>query len=27
VVEPQVAIVKDGNIYIEPITKGLLNNI
>ncbi|MCI8494448.1 MAG: septum site-determining protein MinC [Lachnospiraceae bacterium] len=25
--EPQVAIVKDGNIYIEPITKGLLNNI
>ena len=26
-VEPQVAIVKDGNIYIEPITKGLLNNI
>ena len=27
VTEPQVAIVKDGNIYIEPITKGLLNNI
>lgn len=27
IVEPQVAIVKDGNIYIEPITKGLLNNI
>ncbi|MFG6383684.1 MAG: septum site-determining protein MinC [Lachnospiraceae bacterium] len=27
VVEPQMAIVKDGNIYIEPITKGLLNNI
>ncbi|NLK77257.1 MAG: septum site-determining protein MinC [Clostridiales bacterium] len=26
-VEPQVAIVKDGNIYIEPITKGLLNSI
>lgn len=26
-IEPQVAIVKDGNIYIEPITKGLLNNI
>lgn len=26
-VDPQVAIVKDGNIYIEPITKGLLNNI
>lgn len=25
--EPQVAIVKDGNIYIEPITKGLLNNL
>lgn len=25
--EPQVAIVKDSNIYIEPITKGLLNNI
>ncbi len=25
--DPQVAIVKDGNIYIEPITKGLLNNI
>lgn len=25
--EPQVAIVKDGNIYIEPITKGLLNSI
>lgn len=27
VVEPQVAIVKDENIYIEPITKGLLNNL
>ena len=27
VVEPQVALVKDGNIYIEPITKGLLNNL
>lgn len=27
VVEPQVAIVKDNNIYIEPITKGLLNNL
>ena len=27
VVEPQVAIVKDKNIYIEPITKGLLNNL
>lgn len=27
VMEPQVAIVKDGNIYIEPITKGLLNNL
>ncbi len=26
-IEPQVAIVKEGNIYIEPITKGLLNNI
>ena len=26
-VEPQVAIVQDGNIYIGPITKGLLNNI
>lgn len=25
--EPQVAIVKNGNIYIEPITRGLLNNI
>lgn len=25
--EPQVAIAKNGNIYIEPITKGLLNNI
>lgn len=25
--EPQVAVVKNGNIYIEPITKGLLNNI
>lgn len=25
--DPQVAIVKEGNIYIEPITKGLLNNI
>ncbi len=25
--EPQVATVKDGNIYIEPITKGLLNSI
>lgn len=25
--EPQVALVKEGNIYIEPITKGLLNNI
>ena len=25
--EPQVAIVKDENIYIEPITKGLLNNL
>lgn len=25
--DPQVAIVKDGNIYIEPITKGLLNNL
>ncbi len=27
VAEPQIAIVKEGNIYIEPITKGLLNNI
>lgn len=27
VIEPQVAIVKDDNIYIEPITKGLLNNL
>lgn len=27
VMEPQVAIVKDNNIYIEPITKGLLNNL
>ena len=27
IVEPQVAIVKDENIYIEPITKGLLNNL
>ena len=27
VIEPQVAIVKDHNIYIEPITKGLLNNL
>ena len=27
VLEPQVAIVKDQNIYIEPITKGLLNNL
>lgn len=27
VVEPQVAVVKDDNIYIEPITKGLLNNL
>ncbi len=26
-VEPQVAVVKDGNIFIEPITKGLLNNL
>jgi len=25
--DPQVAVVKEGNIYIEPITKGLLNNI
>ena len=27
VVEPQVAIVKEGNIYIEPITKGLFNTL
>lgn len=27
VLEPQVAVVKDHNIYIEPITKGLLNNL
>lgn len=27
VVEPQVAVVKDGNIFIEPITRGLLNNL
>ncbi len=27
VAEPQVAVVKDGNIYIEPITRGLLNNL
>lgn len=27
VVDPQVAMVKDGNIYIEPITRGLLNNL
>lgn len=27
VVDPQVAVVKDDNIYIEPITKGLLNNL
>lgn len=27
VIEPQVAVVKDDNIYIEPITKGLLNNL
>lgn len=26
-IDPQIAIVKDGNIYIEPITKGLLNDI
>lgn len=25
--EPQIAIAKGGNIYIEPITKGILNNI
>lgn len=25
--DPQVAIVKDSSIYIEPITKGLLNNL
>lgn len=25
--EPQIAMAKDGNIYIEPITKGILNNI
>ena len=25
--DPQIAIVKDKNIYIEPITKGLLNSI
>jgi septum site-determining protein MinC len=27
VVDPQVAVVKDDNIYIEPITKGLINSI
>lgn len=27
VIDPQVAVVKDGNIYIEPITRGLLNNL
>ncbi len=27
VVDPQVAVVKDDNIYIEPITKGLLNHL
>ena len=26
-VEPQIAMAKGGNIYIEPITKGILNNI
>ncbi len=26
-VEAQIAIAKDGNIYIEPITKNILNNI
>ncbi len=25
--EPQIAFVKNGNIYIEPITKGTLNNL
>lgn len=25
--DPQIAVVKDGSIYIEPITKGLLNNL
>jgi septum site-determining protein MinC len=25
--EPQIAMSKGGNIYIEPITKGILNNI
>ncbi|MEG1947490.1 MAG: septum site-determining protein MinC [Lachnospiraceae bacterium] len=25
--DPQIALVKEGNIYIEPITKGLLNSI
>ena len=25
--EPQIAIAKGGNIYIQPITKGLLNSI
>ena len=25
--EPQIAMAKGGNIYIEPITKGILNNI
>lgn len=26
-VEPQIATTKDGMIYIEPVTKGILNNI
>ena len=26
-VEAQIAIARDGNIYIEPITKNILNNI
>lgn len=26
-IEPQIATSKDGMIYIEPVTKGLLNNI
>lgn len=26
-VEPQIAVAKGGDIYIEPITKGILNNV
>lgn len=25
--KPQIAMAKDGNIYIEPVTRGILNNI